>query len=124
PYHYTIDFSVARELKAGFTLEVNYVANLSHSLLTQQDAATPLNFRDPGSNTDYFTAVTALAKLYRNPSQGGQGITDATFKNSMLPANVVKYWQDVLQPAVGAGSTPCMNASGTTVPCQYALGSS
>jgi hypothetical protein len=124
PYHYTIDFSIARELKSGFTLEVAYVANLSHSLLTQQDAATPLNFRDPASNTDYFTAVTALAKLYRNPSQGGQGVTDATFKNSMLPANVVKYWQDVIQPATGAGSTPCLNSAGASVPCQYALGNS
>ncbi len=76
PYEYTIDFSVARELKAGFTLEVHYVGRLSHSLLTQQDAATPLNLRDPASNTDYFTAVSALAKLYRNPSQGGKGVTD------------------------------------------------
>jgi hypothetical protein len=109
PYEYTIDFAVSRELKGGFTLEVAYVGRLSHSLLTQQDAATPLDLRDPASNTDYFTAVDALAKLYRTPAQGGKGVTAATFNNSMLPANVVKYWQDMIQPATGS---------------QYALGSS
>lgn len=111
PYEYTIDFSVARELKGGFTLEVAYVGRLSHSLLTQQDAATPLNFKDPGSGTDYFTAVDALAKLYRNKSQGGAGVTDATFNNSMLPANVVKYWTNLLQPVV-PGSQYALGASG------------
>jgi hypothetical protein len=108
PYEYTIDFSVSRELKGGFTMEVAYVGRLSHSLLTQQDAATPLNLRN-ANGTDYFTAVSALAKLYRTPAQGGQGVTSATFNNSMLPANVVKYWQDLIQPATGS---------------QYALGSS
>ncbi len=34
PYAYTIDFSVARELKAGLTLEAAYVGRLSHRLLT------------------------------------------------------------------------------------------
>jgi hypothetical protein len=48
--------------------------------------------------------VTALAKLYRTNAQGGKGVTDATFSNSMLPASVVKYWQDVLSPlATGDG---------------------
>jgi hypothetical protein len=111
PYSYTIDFSVQRELKSGFTLEVAYVGRLSHRLLTQQDSATPLNLRDPSSNTTYFQAVSALAKLYRQPSQGGQGVTDATFKNSMLPANVVKYWQDMIQHP-GAGGSYGLGSSG------------
>ena len=111
PYSYTIDLSVQRELKSGFTLEVAYVGRLSHRLLTQQDSATPLNLRDPASNTTYFQAVSALAKLYRQPSQGGQGVTDATFNNSMLPANVVKYWQDMIQHP-GAGGSYGLGSSG------------
>lgn len=110
PYAYTIDLSVSRELKGGMTLEVAYVGRLGRRLLTQLDAATPLNFTDKASGVSYFTAVDALAKLYRKTSQGGQGVTDATFNNSMLPANVVKYWQDVLSPVVNGDS--------------YALGSS
>ncbi len=96
PYEYTIDLSIGRELKSGMTLEVSYVGRLSHRLLSQEDAATPLDLRDKASGIDYFTAVDALAKLYRQPSQGGKGITDATFSNSMLPASVVKYWQDMI----------------------------
>jgi len=111
PYEYTIDFSVARELKSGFSLEVSYVGRLSHSLLTQQDAATPLNLKDPASGVTYFQAVDALAKLYRQPSQGGAGVTDATFKNSMLPAGVVKYWQDMIQTP-GAGGSYGLGGSG------------
>jgi Carboxypeptidase regulatory-like domain len=120
PYSYSMDFSIARELKGGMTLEVAYVGRLGRRLLTQLDAATPLNFKDPASGTTYFQAVTALAKLYRSPQQGGKGVTDATFNNSMLPANVVKYWQDVIQPAQAGdsyllgGSGGCGAGPGTT----------
>jgi hypothetical protein len=104
PYALTFDFSVARELKGGFSLEVNYVGRLGRRLLTQIDPATPLNLKDKASGVDYFTATTALAKLYRQPSQGGQAVTDATFSNSMLPSNVVKYWQDMMQPLQPGGA--------------------
>lgn len=96
PYSYTIDFSVARELRSGFSLEVSYVGRLSHRLLQQLDVATPLNRRDNASGTDYFTAASALAKLYRS------GVTSATFSDSLLPANIVKYWQNMIQPAIGS----------------------
>jgi len=67
--------------------------------------------RDPASNTTYFQAVDALAKLYRQASQGGKGVTDATFTNSMLPANVVKYWQDMIQ-GLGTGGSYGLGSSG------------
>ena len=104
PYSYTIDLSVARELRNGFSLEVAYVGLLSHRLLTSEDLAQPLNFRDKASGTDYFTAVQALAKLYRPTSAGGQGVTDATFSNSMVSPAVAKYWTDVLQAPTNGGS--------------------
>jgi len=107
PYAYTIDLSVGRELRGGFSLEVAYVGRLSHRLLTSIDIATPLNFKDKKSGVDYFTAVQALAKLYRS------GVTDETFSNSMLPANVVQYWQNVISSlnpggayAIGAATYP------------------
>jgi len=111
PYSYTMDFSVARELKGGMTLEIAYVGRLGRRLLTQLDAATPLNFKDKASGTTYFQALDALAKLYRTPQQGGKGVSDGTFNNSMLPANVVKYWQDVIQPAQ-AGDSYALGSSG------------
>lgn len=97
PYAYTLDFSVGRELPRGFTLEVSYVGRLAHRLLTQLDVATPLNLKDTKSGVDYFTAATALAKLYRS------GVDDSTFTNSMLPSNVVQYWQNMMQPVSAGG---------------------
>lgn len=98
PYSYTLDFSVGRELKGGFSLEVSYVGRLAHRLLAQQDLAMPLNFKDKASGTDYFTAVTAMAKLYR------AGTIDETFSNSMLPANVVQFWTDMISPLQPGGA--------------------
>jgi hypothetical protein len=112
PYSYTIDLSFGRELKGGMSLEVAYVGRLSHRLLTSEDLAMPLNFKDKKSGVDYFTAVQALAKLYRS------GVKDETFSNSMLPANVVQYWQDMIAPltpggayAIGAAVYPGTSAS-------------
>lgn len=98
PYSYTIDFSVAREIRGGFSLEVAYVGRLSHRLLTQEDLAMPLNFKDKKSGLDYFTAVQALAKLYRS------GTNSATFDNSLVSPAVAQYWQDVIQPVSAGGS--------------------
>jgi hypothetical protein len=98
PYSYTLDFSVGRELPGGFSLEVSYVGRLAHRLLAQQDLAMPLNFKDKGSGLDYFTAVTAMAKLYR------AGTIDETFSNSMLPANVVAFWTNMISPLQPGGA--------------------
>ncbi|MGB8459748.1 MAG: carboxypeptidase-like regulatory domain-containing protein [Candidatus Acidiferrum sp.] len=98
PYAYTIDLSVARELSGGFSLEVAYVGRLAHRLLTQLDPATPLDFKDPKTGVDYFTAVTALAKIYRT------GLSTDNFNASMVPANVAKYWADVISPLASGDS--------------------
>jgi Carboxypeptidase regulatory-like domain len=111
PYAYTMDFAISRQLKGGFVVEAAYVGRLGRRLLTQLDAATPLNYKDPASGVDYFTAVTALAKLYRSTAQGGKAITDANFNNSMLPANVVQYWQHVVSP-LATGDQYSLGSSG------------
>lgn len=111
PYAYTLDFSIGRELPGGFTLEVSYVGRLAHRLLTQLDVATPLDLKDPQSGVDYFTAVTALAKIYRT------GVPTDSFSPSMVPANIAQYWADILQPlatgdAYATGS--CVSQGGPT----------
>jgi hypothetical protein len=94
PYAYTLDLSVARELRGGFSLEVAYVGRLAHRLLTQLDVATPLDLKDPKTGMDYFTALTALAKLYRTGEP-----TDVFAQNlSQLNPKVAQYWADILQP--------------------------
>jgi hypothetical protein len=113
PYSYTIDLSVARELPSGFTLDVAYVARLSHRLLQQEDLAMPLNFKDKKSGLDYFTAVTALAKIYRT------GETTTNFSPSQVTPQVAQYWADVLQPLKPGGLyqiSSCTGRDGTGNP--------
>ena len=98
PFAYTFDLSVARELPSGFSIEAAYVGRLSHRLLTQLDVATPLNLKDKASGVDYFTAVSALAKLYRS------GVTNETFNNSMLDPKIVQYWQNMIHPVNAGGA--------------------
>jgi len=116
PYSYTIDFSVARELRAGFSLEVAYVGRLSHRLLSSMDVGQPLDLRDKKSGLDYFAAVQPLTKLYEQ-----QGVTDATFNDSMVSPAVAQYWADILQAPVtggayqlGAYATSCLGAISST----------
>ncbi len=99
PYSYSIDFSVERDLGAGFTVDVAYVGRLSHRLLSSQDVAQPLNLKDKQSGLDYFSAIQPLAKLYEL-----QGVTDATFSDSMVSPAVVQYWTNMLQAPINGGA--------------------
>ena len=95
PYSYTIDFSVQRELKSGFTLQVAYVGRLSHRLLAQEDLAMPLDPYDKKAGMDYFAAATAMAKLYRS----GVTTNQIAQNPNLIPKNVQQYWTDITQPA-------------------------
>ena len=99
PYSYTMDFSVERDLGKGFSLDLAYVGRLSHRLLSSQDVAQPLDLRDKKSGLDYFSAIQPLARLYEL-----QGVTDATFRNSMVSPAVIKYWADMIQAPTNGGS--------------------
>jgi hypothetical protein len=118
PYAYTLDLSVGRELPGGFSLEVSYVGRLAHRLLTQEDVATPLDLKDPKTGMDYFTAITALAKIYRQQINSGNFTSTNNFNASMVPANVAQYWADIMQPlAPGdsyALSSSCATKGATT----------
>jgi hypothetical protein len=99
PYSYTLDLSVERDLGGGFSLDVAYVGRLSHRLLSSQDVAQPLDLKDKKSGLDYFSAIQPLARLYEL-----QGVTDATFKDSMVSPAVAQYWNDMIQAPINGGS--------------------
>jgi hypothetical protein len=99
PYSYTLDLSVERDLGAGFSLDLAYVGRLSHRLLSSQDVAQPLNLKDKKSGLDYFSAIQPLARLYEL-----QGVTDASFNDSMVSPAVVQYWTNMLQAPINGGS--------------------
>ena len=107
PYSYTLDFSVGRDLGHNFSLEVSYVGRLSHRLLAQEDVATPENIVDPKTKVDYFTAVTALAKLYR------QGIPTSSITPQMVGPTAA-YWTDIIQPLQPGGAYSLFASGGST----------
>ena len=107
PYAYTVDFSVERELKGGFTFEAAYVGRFSRRLLMQIDSATPLNLRDKSTGVDYFTAATALAKIYR----GGTKTQD--FNPSSIPGNVAQYWANMVAPSQPGNPYVISSCTGT-----------
>lgn len=110
PYSYTFDLSVSRQLQAGFQLEVAYVGRLSRRLLTPDDVAMPADIHDKASGLDYFTAVGALAKVYR------AGVTDETFTPSMVSPKVAQFWADIIPPAA-AGSAYGIGPNGLSGGC-------
>jgi len=107
PYAYTFDFSVSRELRGGFSLELAYVGRLSHRLLTQLDVGTPLNLKDTKSGVDYFTAATALAKIYRTGEQ------TQNFSASQVSPQVAQYWANIISPLQPGGQYQISSCTGT-----------
>jgi hypothetical protein len=91
PYSYTIDFSVGRELKSGFSLEVSYVGRLSHRLLAQEDLAMPLNLKDPASGIDYFTAAKRLSEVIAS------GVPTANVTAALIGPTAA-FWQNMIAP--------------------------
>ena len=109
PYSYTLDLSVGRELGHDLSLEVSYVGRLSHRLMTQSDLALPVNLVDPKTGVDYFTAVRALANVYR------QGVPTESVTDAMI-GPTASYWTDLMAGTVfptgsqGFRASRCANA--------------
>ncbi len=107
PYSYSIDFSIARELPAGFSLEMSYVGHLSHRLLTQEDLAMPLNIVDPKSKVAYFTAARRLSEM----ANDGVPTSDV---NAAAVGPTAAYWQNMIKPLVPGDSYSLSCSGGST----------
>jgi hypothetical protein len=84
PYSESIDFSVQRQLPAGFTLEANYVGRLGRHLLQSQDLAEPVDFVDSNGGGDYYTAGSQLSRL-----------VDENGGNFPAPVPAIRFFEDV-----------------------------
>ncbi len=89
PYAYAFDFSVARELTKGLSIDVAYAGRLGHRLLQEVDLAQPLNIKDPKSGMTYYQAATMLAK------EAQAGVPE----NQIQP---IPYFEDLFASAAGA----------------------
>jgi hypothetical protein len=82
PYAHVVDFSIAREIRNGSSLEVTYVGRFGHRLLEQEDVAMPTNLSAAG--TTYFAAAKQMSQLARQ--NGGNGADVSTVQP-------IAYWQ-------------------------------
>jgi hypothetical protein len=82
PYAHTIDFSIAREIRNGASLEISYVGRLGHRLMEQEDVAMPTNLAAAGSN--YFAAARQMSLMAR--ANNGNGVP----VSSVQP---IAYWE-------------------------------
>jgi hypothetical protein len=114
PYAYTLDFSIGRDLGHDFTVEFSYVGRLAHRLLSQEDVASPLDLVDPKTKTDYFAAVTALAKLYR------KGVPTSQITSQMV-GPTAQYWYDMIQSAPAYGLFCSGGSTADTLQAMYDL---
>ena len=84
PYAEAMDFSVQREIRSGFTLELAYVGRLGRHLLQELDLAEPVNYVDPQGGGDYFTNAALLSKM-----------VDANGGNAAAGVPAIPYFEDV-----------------------------
>jgi hypothetical protein len=103
PYSELVDFSVTRELPAGFVLEVAYVGRFAHRLLQQRDLAMPVDLKDPKSGTDYFSAADAFGRDF----YAGVGA------DQIKP---IAFWENLFPGAAGT-----CGANTTATQCMYQM---
>jgi hypothetical protein len=83
PYSESFDFSIQRELPAGFTVETSYVGRLGRHLLQSLDLAEPVDYIDPAGGGDYYSAGSQLSHDV-DINDGGSG-----------NVNPIQYFEDV-----------------------------
>ena len=66
-------------------------------MLALEDLAQPTDLVDPKTHVDYFSAVQALARLYRQNVPATQ-ITPA------MVGSTAQYWYDMTQPLMPGGA--------------------
>jgi len=114
PYAYTMDLSVSRELRGGFSMETAYVGRLGRRLLAQEDVAQPLDIVDKKTGIDYYKAIYALAALYR------QGVPTSQITPAMV-GKTASYWNDIVQALPAGGQYSLMCSGGSTLSALQAI---
>ncbi|HET8827080.1 MAG TPA: hypothetical protein VFM77_18185, partial [Terriglobales bacterium] len=114
PHAYAFDFSISRELPNKFSLQIAYVGRLGRNLLTQRDLRQPTDLYDPKTKIDYYSAITALAKIARanqpsDPKFGGNIQNWYAFVNGIGTTTPVgptaQFWQDMIPQLQGGAAS-------------------
>jgi hypothetical protein len=89
PYSHVYNVVVGRELGGDYSIEAAYVGRTGRNQLIRRDLMMPLNFKDPKSGTDYFTAAKQM-------------IDAARASGDPLSIAPIPYWENMFPGAAGA----------------------
>jgi hypothetical protein len=92
PYTMNANFSVGRQFKEGFFVQLSLIDRQSRRSLVGEDFAEPTNLKDPTSGMTYFQAADLLGKMALNNTPVSQ-----------VPN--IAFWQDMWPGAAGNGLT-------------------
>lgn len=85
PYSQMINFFIGRELPGKMTLDLGYVGRRASRVLARRDLAMPFNLYDPGSKTDYYTAVRQLIDALAANGQDYTAVPAIPFFENVFP---------------------------------------
>ena len=92
PYNYSLNFSYARELGKGLSVEASYVGRFARKILASRDIMQLNNIRDPQSGMTYYEAINALVN-FKYANRAINSIPDIPFFNNMFPF-MPDWWGD------------------------------
>jgi hypothetical protein len=92
PYNYSFNFSYARELGKGLSVEASYVGRFARKLLASRDIMQLNNLRDPQSGMTYYEAINALVD-FRYQNREITSIPDIPYFNNLFPF-MPDWWGD------------------------------
>jgi hypothetical protein len=96
PVNYMVNFSIARELAHGLTIEASYMGRMARNLLAQRDVLQPNNLVDPKSGMDWYSAAKLLYDLRWNNVPISQVKPIAYFEN-LFPNYRRRGWPTATQ---------------------------
>lgn len=101
PYSHVFNFSLARQLTSGSSLQVAYVGSIGRRLPMQVDLAMPTDFVDPASHMSYFQAAKMLSVAAANNTPTS-AITPIPFWENVFP-----QWSTVTQSNLNSQNLNC-----------------
>ena len=91
PYSHAYNLTLSRDLGKNFSVDVAYVGRQGRNLMIRRDLAMPMNFTDPVSGQDYYTAANI-------------GILQAQ-AGGIESVGPIPFWENVFPDAAGGGLT-------------------
>jgi hypothetical protein len=92
PYNYSVNFSYAREIGKGLSIEASYVGRFARKLLAARDIMQLNNIRDPQSGLTFYEAMSRLID-FRYQNRQINSIPDIPFFNNLFPF-MPDWWGD------------------------------